>query len=195
MVLAGGRATRMGEADKGLLTLGGRALAAHVLDALRPQVAELRLSANRNRDAYAALGVPVVGDQWADFRGPLAGMHAAFGATQLGWLLAAPCDTPDLPADLARQLWQATLQNGAPAAYAVVGGEPVYPLCLLSRKLYAPLHAALQHGQYAVGRWLAAQGAVAVDVAGWAGPPMNLNTPQRLAAAQTAGQWTESPSI
>ncbi|TGN33385.1 molybdenum cofactor guanylyltransferase MobA, partial [Paracoccus liaowanqingii] len=37
MILAGGRATRMGGGDKPLLPLGGRPMLAHVLDRLRPQ--------------------------------------------------------------------------------------------------------------------------------------------------------------
>ena len=41
VVLAGGRATRMGGADKGWVELAGRPLIDHVLDRLRPQVDEI----------------------------------------------------------------------------------------------------------------------------------------------------------
>ena len=59
LVLAGGRATRMGGRDKGLLELLGEPLAARALRRLRPQVGTLLLNANRHLDAYAALGVPL----------------------------------------------------------------------------------------------------------------------------------------
>src|SRR5581483_1360528 len=77
VVLAGGRGTRMGGADKGLVELHGRPLAAHALDRLRPQVDALLISANRNHDRYAALGAPVIADASSTFDGPLAGMLAA----------------------------------------------------------------------------------------------------------------------
>ncbi|WP_043113452.1 molybdenum cofactor guanylyltransferase MobA [Solimonas soli] len=184
VVLAGGRGLRMGGADKGLAELDGKPLVAHLLDALRPQAAALLINANRHGERYAAFGVPVVADPWPDFRGPLAGIAAAFAAIEHDWLLAAPCDTPGLPADLAAQLMAAAQAGRRDAAYAVVDGDPVYPLCLLHRRLAAPLRTALEAGHYAVGRWLAAQGAVAVNIRGWCGTLMNLNTPERLAAAQ-----------
>lgn len=195
VVLAGGRGTRMGSADKGLSLLHGQPLVLHVLRALRPQVASCMISANRNLDLHARFDAPVVSDAWPDFRGPLAGIDAAARNSARSWLLAAPCDTPGLPADLATQLWSAAQRARADAAYAVIGGEPLYPLCLLHRRRFAALHDALERGQYAVGRWLAAHNAVAVAIDNWCGPPLNLNTPERLADAHTVQLWKpDSPT-
>ena len=47
LLLAGGRATRMGGADKGLQTLHGEPLASHVLKRLAPQTGALLIIANR----------------------------------------------------------------------------------------------------------------------------------------------------
>ncbi|WP_043173823.1 NTP transferase domain-containing protein, partial [Burkholderia ambifaria] len=78
LLLAGGRATRMDGADKGLQLLDGTPLALHVLRRLSPQVDETLISANRNADRYAELGAPfdarIVADETADFPGPLAGL-------------------------------------------------------------------------------------------------------------------------
>ena len=54
VILAGGRAERMGRRDKGLLPLAGEPLIAHGVRRLRPQVAELLISANRHQERYAA---------------------------------------------------------------------------------------------------------------------------------------------
>ncbi|HDO34129.1 MAG TPA: molybdenum cofactor guanylyltransferase MobA, partial [Chromatiales bacterium] len=62
LILAGGRARRMGGRDKGLIPLAGRPLVEHVLSALRPQVATLLISANRNLARYRRCGVPVLPD-------------------------------------------------------------------------------------------------------------------------------------
>ena len=89
MILAGGRGTRMGGADKGLLELAGRPLVAHLLEALRPQVATVLISANRNTEVYARFGATVVPDPWPDFRGPLAGIAAAGKLANRGNTLSA----------------------------------------------------------------------------------------------------------
>ena len=82
VVFAGGQGRRMGGVDKGLVELDGRALVAHVIERLAPQVGELVINANQNRDRYAAFGYPVVADVIPDFAGPLAGLHAAMAAAQ-----------------------------------------------------------------------------------------------------------------
>ncbi|MFP4247456.1 MAG: molybdenum cofactor guanylyltransferase [Halochromatium sp.] len=63
LILAGGAGRRMGGVDKGLVELAGRPLAQWVAEALRPQVAQLLISANRHREDYARLGCPVLSDR------------------------------------------------------------------------------------------------------------------------------------
>lgn len=60
VVLAGGKARRMGGADKGLLELNGKPLWRHVADALAPQLATVVISANRHLDIYQASGLKVI---------------------------------------------------------------------------------------------------------------------------------------
>jgi len=52
----------MGGVDKGLISVNDRPMIAWVIDELRPQVADLLISANRNRDNYAEFGYPVIDD-------------------------------------------------------------------------------------------------------------------------------------
>jgi molybdopterin-guanine dinucleotide biosynthesis protein A len=96
VVLAGGRATRMG-ADKGLQLLDGKPLWRHVADALSPQVTNLAISANRNLERWYESGYPVYSDSLSDFPGPLAGMLSVMQQTQSEWFLFCPCDTPLSP--------------------------------------------------------------------------------------------------
>jgi molybdenum cofactor guanylyltransferase len=62
VILAGGRATRLGGVDKGLIELAGRPLTAWVAERLAGQVQGILVSANRRAEAYARLGYPVVAD-------------------------------------------------------------------------------------------------------------------------------------
>ena len=54
LLLAGGRATRMGGGDKCLRLLAGRPLLAHVIERLGPQVSLLLVNANRPEDLAEA---------------------------------------------------------------------------------------------------------------------------------------------
>ena len=119
LILAGGRGTRMGEADKGLVELFGQPMVAHVAARLRPQVDRLLISANRNPQAYAAHGT-VVSDDPADGNaaGPLAGVAAALAAARSSWVVTVPCDAPFFPIDLVVRLGAALGLGADPAAWA-----------------------------------------------------------------------------
>ncbi|HEY8881213.1 MAG TPA: molybdenum cofactor guanylyltransferase MobA [Roseateles sp.] len=153
LVLAGGRGSRMGGVDKGLQLMDGRPLVVHVIERLAPQAQALLISANRNLDAYAALGHRVLTDPpGLEFAGPLAGMLAALEAIpDDAWLLTAPCDAPSLPADLARRLLAVAEPHGL--AFAQAAREhPTH--ALLHSRLRQPLRAHLDAAGRAVLGWM-----------------------------------------
>lgn len=90
VVLAGGKATRMGGIDKGLQALNGRPLWRHVAEALAPQVDELVISANRHLEQWRASGYPVFRDIQEGYQGPLAGMLAVMQQVASPWFVFAP---------------------------------------------------------------------------------------------------------
>ena len=187
LVLAGGRGSRMGGADKGLLDLQGLSLAGHALRRLAPQVGDLLISANRNLDEYARLGARVLPDaQPRAFAGPLAGIVEGLRACTTPWLLCVPCDGPWLPPDLAQRLGQAALGAGREAAIAVAGGrrQPVH--ALLRRELLESLLGFLRGEGRKVEDWLQAVGfaeAVFDDPRAFD----NINLPQQLEALRAPG--------
>ena len=162
LVLSGGAGRRMGGRDKGWVEWQGRPLIEHVLARLRPQVAEVLISANRNAERYARLDAEVFGDGPSedDFPGPLAGIVAGLARVRSDWLLVVPCDAPRLPLDLAARLFGA--RGAARAAVASVE-QRVEPLfCLLARDLGDDANEALRAGERSVARWLASVAAVPV---------------------------------
>jgi molybdopterin-guanine dinucleotide biosynthesis protein A len=159
LILAGGRATRMGGVDKGLQSHRGIPLAMFTLLRLQPQVGPVMINANRNLGAYEAMGVPVWPDAQADYPGPLAGMLAGLEHCETGWLLTVPCDTPNFPDDLAARLARAAAEADADIAMAatredgVVQVQPVF--CLLKAGLMESLVAFMHGGQRKIDRWTA----------------------------------------
>lgn len=107
VILAGGRATRMGGGDKGLRQVGGKPLLDHVIDRLRPQVGAIALNANGDPARFAGYGLPVIADSLPDWPGPLAGVLAGLDwAASQGHeaIITAAADTPFFPTDLVAEL-------------------------------------------------------------------------------------------
>ncbi len=181
VVLAGGRATRMGGADKGLICFQGTPLAAQICAALEPQVAELMINANRNLERYRKLGHKVVEDQLADHQGPLAGMHAALLEAGHPWLLTIPCDGPFVCNDYAARMFDAAKNQTARLAVAHDGqrAQPVYSL--IHRDLAGSLINFLQSGERKIDRWHAQHAFATVDFSDAQSMFVNVNTPQQLA--------------
>ena len=112
LILAGGRATRMGGMDKGLVPIGGRPMIAWVIEALQPQVAEVLINANRNHDRYGEFGSKVIDDGDGEFRGPLAGMASGMRAAATPWIAVVPCDSPLIHGALVARLYEAATASG-----------------------------------------------------------------------------------
>jgi molybdopterin-guanine dinucleotide biosynthesis protein A len=93
-LVAGGRATRMGGAPKGLLRVAGEPIAARSLRLFRELFAGALVVAN-DPAPYAALGAPVVADV-VPGKGAPGGLHAALLAAPTPWVFTAACDMPFL---------------------------------------------------------------------------------------------------
>lgn len=182
VVLAGGKATRMGGKDKGLLELNGQPLWQHVAGKLARQVDTVVISANRNLTVYQASGYPVIQDSLPGFPGPLAGMLAVMQQVNSAWFLFCPCDTPTIPEDLATRL-RAGL-NDAPAVW-VFDGERDHPaIALMHRQLVPFLTDYLASGERRVMVALRQAGGRAVDCSDIQSAFINVNTPEDLARRQ-----------
>lgn len=190
VILAGGRATRMGGGDKGLLPLAGQPMLAHVVARLAPQVAALALNANGDPARFADFGLPVLPDPplagVPDFPGPLAGVLAGMEWAAMhgaGALLTVAADTPFLPADLVARLSSGRItqaaglhEDGTQRPHPTIGLWPI--------TLREALRQALQQGERRVGRWAATQGAQAVVFDDQPDPFFNVNTPEDLRRAE-----------
>jgi molybdopterin-guanine dinucleotide biosynthesis protein A len=178
VILAGGKARRMGGEDKGLIDLDGRPLIEHVLERIRPQVTQVVINANRNLERYAAFGHPVISDTLSDFQGPLAGFLAVMQQIDSDFIVTLPCDGPCLPDNLVERLRQAQQTAGADIAVAHDGDrmQPVY--ALIATRLQPSLEAYLQSGERKIDWWYAKHHTVNVDFSDAPETFLNINTPE-----------------
>ena len=179
VVLAGGKARRMGGEDKGLITIAGKPMVAHTIDALRAQTAQVIVNANRNADTYCAItGCRVIADIVGDFAGPLAGMASALAASATPLVLTAPCDSPLVTPDLGPRLYAALARSGAEIAVAH-DGERMQPVfALLTRGVLPALCAFLEAGERKIDAWYATRHTVRADFSDALDTFLNVNTPR-----------------
>ncbi|NNC23792.1 molybdenum cofactor guanylyltransferase [Salinisphaera sp. USBA-960] len=177
-IVAGGTGQRFGGADKGWVRVAGRPLIEHTVNRVAGQCDPILINANRNLDAYRALGFGVFPDSDIN-NGPLAGIETLFHASLADLLLIVPIDTPLLPTDLANRLFDALT---ASADLAIVrtpaGPQRMHALC--RRRCLERLVAARAAGITSVGEWQAdlhcAEAVFEYDT-----PFLNVNTPADVA--------------
>lgn len=182
VVLAGGRATRMGGKDKGLQLLNGKPLWQHVADALASQVSARVLSANRHIDIYQRSGLPVYQDTLADYPGPLAGMLSVMQQDGGEWFVFCSCDTPFIPACLVERMVQ---QRGdSPVVWAHDGERDHPTIALIHRSLIPALQDYLAAGERRVMVFMRQSGGHSVDFSDLKSAFVNVNTLEDLQTMQ-----------
>jgi molybdopterin-guanine dinucleotide biosynthesis protein A len=194
VLLAGGRSSRMGGGDKCLRMLGGKTILARIIDRLKPQVSEIVINANGNASRFAVFGVPVVADSIVGYAGPLAGVHAGLEWVKanrpgVSHVVTMATDTPFFPANLVRQLLQASDDSSALRIAKSEAGTH-YVIGLWPITFAAALEASIKLGERKVGAWTKEHGAIEVffppvDVGGQSVDPFfNINAPEDLASAE-----------
>lgn len=191
VVLAGGRASRLGGGDKGLRALGGRPIVERIIERARPQVDALALNANGDPGRFTAYGLPVLVDSIDGFAGPLAGVlagldWAATAHPTIQWVASFPTDSPFFPTDLVDRLLSAVDRGQADIACARSGSRthPVFGLWPVG--IRATLRAALRGGgAYGVEAFMHNYrlAAVAFPIGDF-DPFFNINTEQDLQIAE-----------
>jgi molybdopterin-guanine dinucleotide biosynthesis protein A len=186
LILAGGRAQRMGGNDKGLITFRGKPLIEIAIERLQTQVGQILINANRNITKYTSYGYPVLMDETTDFSGPLAGFAIGLKHCETPYLLTSPCDSPLLPLDLAQQLARKLENEKLDLVYAstqeaagAIWAQPVF--CLMRSDLGEQLKSFMDSDQLKIDRWFKELNSGTVifdDVQGF----VNVNTPEDLQA-------------
>lgn len=183
VVLCGGEGRRMGGVEKPLVPLHDRPLLAHVLDRLLPQVGHVIVSANRELDAYRALGHPVVSDDVPGL-GPLGGLATVARHVTTPWLFCCPGDAPRLDAGLVSRL-AAALRDEVVAVYPNDGERKQYLFLLVRTSACRSLTTYLDGSARSVHGWLARVGARAADMRDIANSFTNVNTTDALTRLST----------
>ncbi|WP_432742045.1 molybdenum cofactor guanylyltransferase MobA [Methylobacter sp. G7] len=186
VILAGGRARRMNNRDKGLMKFKGRSMVSYALAALAPVVDYVFINANRNIDQYRQFGCPVISDQTDSFDGPLAGVLTAMIHADADILLVLPCDSPLIKTEHLQKLLSTRAENNADVAVAF-DGLRIHPVFFaVKTALQGSLQDYLAGDQRKVAAWLVQQNFVKVDFSREPEIFSNINTLAELSALEDA---------
>ena len=190
LILAGGRAQRMGGIDKGLIPFHHRPLIESAINRLKPQVGSIMINANRNLEQYATYGYPIVSDADSSFSGPLAGFTAGLKACPTKYLVTAPCDSPLLPTNLVQLLSTKLTEGSFDLVYASskdnagkTWAQPVF--CLMHISLLKSLEEFISLGDLKIDRWFKELNSSTV-VFDSESAFANVNTPEELLTLEKA---------
>ncbi len=179
VVLAGGKATRMGGQDKGLVEIAGESIVSRICRQLEPQAGKLVINANRNLEQYRKFGFEVITDILEDYQGPLAGMLSTLQLTDKEWVLTAPCDGPFISPAYCKRMITATSENSVKLAVASDGDrlQPVY--ALIHQDLTDSLEKYIQSGDRKIDRWFGMHPYETVNFVDCTEMFTNINTPEQ----------------
>jgi len=180
IILAGGRATRMGGMDKGLIQFRDQPLIQHAIRRLRPQVDEILINSNREIAQYETFGFKVLQDENSEFLGPLSGMLLGLKHATHDLVLSVPCDSPLLPLNLAERLYNGMLGSLTDIAVASSDDNAHPVFCLMKKSILHSLEAFLDAGERKVSVWQKSQAYCEVSFSDCANAFVNLNTLEEL---------------
>ncbi len=138
LILAGGKATRLGGIAKHEIVIGGRTIFERQVAVLAPRVEEILVAAPHDIGGYRCVRDVMPGG------GPLAGIAAGLHAMRTPWLLVVAGDMPHLTGEVIDELLAAV---GDDAVGVRVSGliEPL--VCVLHAGVLAVIRRRLDEGR------------------------------------------------
>ncbi|MFV0575439.1 MAG: molybdenum cofactor guanylyltransferase MobA [Vibrio sp.] len=183
VILAGGRASRMGGNDKGLIEFQGKPLIKWIIDSLSQQTNSIFINANRSQEQYQSYA-ETFNDQITGFVGPLAGVHSAIKHSEgFEWIGVLPCDSPYIPDDFVQRFTQAMAENTNSNidAFVAYDGQFIQPVFAVYHcSILNKLENFLKNGDRKIKMFLESCQVQLVDFSDSTTVFINLNTPEDL---------------
>ena len=150
LILAGGRNSRMGGADKAFLRVEGQTVFERTLELMRACFPQVIVVSNRP-EKYAAFDVLVTRDEYAG-QGPLAGIHAGLALVSHPYAFVVACDMPFLRAEPIAFLAQQVARQDAVIPCWDGDIEPLH--AIYAQRLRPQMEDALRTGCRAIREFL-----------------------------------------
>ena len=146
LILAGGRAQRMGGIDKAFYQHAGSPLINHAMQLSR-RFENVWVASGRSAERYKALNIDTLADAIPGFAGPLSGLIAGFRRLQRGVLLSMPVDLLGPTGEDLQRLLD-TIKADERCRYAIIAGrhQPLLAAWRVDSELIELAEQRLQRG-------------------------------------------------
>ena len=182
IILAGGLGKRFGGINKALIQLFDKPLIEHVINALRPQVDKILISANRDIVELSSFGYPVIEDNLTN-SGPLGGIKSLIDHVTTDLIIVTTCDTMHIPKHFVTELEISRTKNKADIAIAKTGMGIQRLNFSTTKETLVGVRDFLKTGSLTVAQWQNGINSCEVLFNSTDGgiPFYNINTPEDLA--------------
>jgi len=182
IILAGGLSKRFGGINKALIQVFDKPLIEHVIDALRPQVSQILISANRNILELSYFGYSVIEDNLKN-SGPLGGIESLIDHVTTDLVIVTTCDTMHIPENFVIELETSRTKNKADIAIAKTDKGIQRLNFSTTKETLSGARDFLKTGNLTVAQWQNKVNACEVRFSSTERllPLYNINTPEDLA--------------
>ena len=116
VILTGGLSSRMGGGIKSFEKFNNKTIFDRILERIIPQTKHLIINSNDKNIKFNKYNLPIIKDYMKGHLGPLAGIHASmnwvkYNIPQIEWIVSVPSDTPFVPINLVKKLYDKALNN------------------------------------------------------------------------------------
>ncbi len=150
-ILAGGKATRMNNQDKGLVNLKGKPFIERLIEIIKPHTSNIIINANRNISEYEKYNYPVIKDEMLNFQGPLSGIYTMLKASENKYLFTLPCDCPNFRWEVIETFLKNVNKKDLYIAHDHDRSQPVFTL--ISKSKLNSLRNFLENGERKIDAW------------------------------------------
>ena len=150
-ILSGGKSSRMGGNDKGLMDFYGKSVLSRIINLASKFSSDIFIIANSNLDKYRQIHPYVYTDILEGFQGPLSGIYTAMSKCKNKNLIILPSDGPFIQEDFFESL--ITFESSK-LIQVIKTGERLQPVyARISSSLLENLENFLQSGERKIDRW------------------------------------------
>ena len=189
VIMAGGKARRMGGLDKALIKLNGKEIISYVIEKISKQTDDIVINTNRDQSNFKKYNLDIVTDTIEGFQGPLAGILSGMEwfynlNKKIEWIVSSPVDSPFLPEDLIEKLFLSVTKNKKLIAVAKSHGRihPVFAIWNMS--LRTSLQEAINNDIKKIDEFTKRFNPEIVEFNSKVDPFFNINTPEDLIMAE-----------
>ena len=178
LILAGGKSSRMGGNDKGLIKINDEYIMSELIELSEIFTNSVILNINRNKDIYEKFKIKLISDLHSNFQGPLAGIYSGMTEAKTKYILVLPCDCPMISDIFFKDILKDNFRDKIRCAHDGNRLQPVH--ALIDKSMASNLKVFLDSGERKIEKWYNQEKLEIIDFSNNPQFFMNINTPEDL---------------